>query len=320
MTAESTQFRDTSAQDQVLTAPGFLRRRRAPLLIGAVLVVGVALAVPRVLRFSGIQATVAASRITVATVERGDFVRDFVADGRVVAANSPTQYAPASGTVALLVRAGDKVKRGQVLARMPARIWRRGCRRSRRPWRHCSSICVAPSLRQTGRPARRRGPCAGQPGFHLRETRVRTHAQGLRPGAFSEMQLLRAQDVFEKARFHLEQAQRNLQSQPEQGRVEVQGRDAMLRRQQVAVEDLARQVKSLEIVSPVDGQVGQLQVADHANVARDAPLLSVVDLSLLEVEIQAPESLARDLAPAMQAELSGNGSKWQGTISAVSRK
>jgi HlyD family secretion protein len=43
-----------------------------------------------------------------------------------------------------------------------------------------------------------------------------------------------------------------------------------------------------------------------------------VDLSVLEVEIQAPESLAKDLAPGMNAELSANGAMWQGTISAVS--
>jgi HlyD family secretion protein len=61
-----------------------------------------------------------------------------------------------------------------------------------------------------------------------------------------------------------------------------------------------------------------VQVADRANVVRDAPLLAVVDLSLLEVEIQAPESLAKDLASGMTAELSANGQRWQGSISAVS--
>jgi HlyD family secretion protein len=132
------------------------------------------------------------------------------------------------------------------------------------------------------------------------------------------MQLLRAQDAYEKARFRLEQADRLLQSQPAQGRFEVQSRDAMLRRQQVVVEDLARQVGLLDIRSPVDGLVGQLQVADRANVTRDTPLMTVVDLSLLEVEIQAPESLARDLAPGMTAELSANGSRWQGAVNAVS--
>ncbi len=54
--------------------------------------------------------------MSIATVERGSFVRDIAADGQVVAAVSPTLYANASGTVTLKVHAGDAVTKGQVLA------------------------------------------------------------------------------------------------------------------------------------------------------------------------------------------------------------
>src|SRR3546814_13075199 len=47
---------------------------------------------------------------------RGDLVRDLAADGRVIAANSPTLYAIAAGTVAPKVVAGDVVKQGEPLA------------------------------------------------------------------------------------------------------------------------------------------------------------------------------------------------------------
>ena len=69
----------------------------------------------------------------------------------------------------------------------------------------------------------------------------------------------------------------------------------------------------MNVQSPVDGQVGQVQVADRASVAKDAPLLTVVDLSALEVEIKVTESLARDLRPGMSAELEGGGRHWQGS-------
>ncbi len=55
----------------------------------------------------------------------------------------------------------------------------------------------------------------------------------------------------------------------------------------------------------MDGRVGQVQVAERASVAKDAALLTVIDLSLLEVEIRVPESLARDLQPGMTATLEG---------------
>ena len=70
--------------------------------------------------------------------------------------------------------------------------------------------------------------------------------------------------------------------------------------------------------SPVDGQVGQLLIPERANVAKDAPLLSVVDLSALEVQMQVTESFARDLAVGMSGEISGNGQTWKARVSAIS--
>ena len=56
-----------------------------------------------------------------------------------------------------------------------------------------------------------------------------------------------------------------------------------------------------------------------SNVAINAPVLSVVDLSKFEVEIKVPESFARDLAIGMPAQLtSGNGEPYPGAVSAVS--
>jgi HlyD family secretion protein len=257
--------------------------------------------------------------VTIATVERGEFVRDFVADGRVVAANSPTLYAPATGLVTLQVKAGDAVRRGQVVARLesPELVARLAQERA--------SLAALQFEAQRAEMEAKKSASAAQESLaqaQVDHTSAQREYERTRKaydvGAFSEIQLLRAQDAFEKARFHLEQAQRLVDSLPEQARVEIQGRNALLQRQQVAVSDLTRQVAALEIRSPVDGQVGQLQVADHANVARDGPLLAVVDLSVLELEIQAPESLARDLVTGMVAEVSGNGNRWPGTISGVS--
>jgi HlyD family secretion protein len=71
--------------------------------------------------------------------------------------------------------------------------------------------------------------------------------------------------------------------------------------------------------APFDGQVGQVQVAQRANVAANAPVLGVVDLSKFEVEIKVPESFARDLGIGMPAQLtSGNGAPFPGEVSAVS--
>ena len=312
-------FRETNAQDRTLTAPAFWRRHRTLLLCGVVLIVLAALAMPRVLRFAGIGATVSESRITVSTVRRGDFIRDFAADGRVVAASSPVQYAPATGTVTLLVQAGDLVKRDQPLARVESPDLL-----ARLSQEQATSSALQSDLRRAQLEAERAASTAQEANAqavvdHTSAKRVYERTRkAYEQGAFSEVQLLGAQDAYEKSSFHLQQTERLLNSQPKQSQFEIQSRESLLQRQRVVVDELSRQVAALEIRAPVAGQVGQLQVADRANVARDTALLSVVDLSRLEVEIHAPENLARDLAPGMAAELSGNGTMWQGTIAGVS--
>jgi ABC-type lipoprotein export system ATPase subunit len=108
------------------------------------------------------------------------------------------------------------------------------------------------------------------------------------------------------------------ESQPELNKFDVDSKKALLDRQQFMVTDLKRQVEALTVRSPVAGQIGQVQVPDRASIAKDAPLLTVVDLSALEVEIKIPESMARDLRPGMNADLEGDGRHWQGTVSGVS--
>ncbi len=90
-------------------------------------------------------------------------------------------------------------------------------------------------------------------------------------------------------------------------------------RQKAVVAEVQRQVDALTLRAPFDGQVGQVQAVQSTNLAANAPVLGVVDLSKFEVEIKVPESFARDLAIDMPAQLTGgNGKPFPGEISAVS--
>jgi len=59
-------------------------------------------------------------------------------------------------------------------------------------------------------------------------------------------------------------------------------------------------------------------VQQRANVAANAPLLTVVDLSALEIEAQIPEVFAHDLAIGMPAEIADGAERYKGELSAVS--
>jgi HlyD family secretion protein len=257
--------------------------------------------------------------VSIATVERGSFVRDIAADGQVVAAVSPTLYANALGTVTLKVHAGDSVSKGQVLAvvdspDLTAKLSQEEATLVglRIDWQR-ARLDTEQKLMQL-----RDAFNQAQVDQKTAQRELDRSRKAYELGSYTELQALKAQDSLEKAQFAFQQAKLNYESQPKQNRFEIDSKKALFDRQQFLVEDLKRQVDGLNVRSPVDGQIGQVHVADRASVAKDAPLLTVVDLSALEVEIKVTESFARDLRAGMTADLEGGGHHWQGSVSGVS--
>jgi HlyD family secretion protein len=89
-------------------------------------------------------------------------------------------------------------------------------------------------------------------------------------------------------------------------------------RQRLVIADLERRVAELEVRAPVDGVVGTLSVADRTVVAANTALMTVVDLSRLEVELEVPESYADDLGLGMSAEVNIGATRAMGKLSALS--
>jgi HlyD family secretion protein len=317
--AETLRMRDTAGQDRQLAPPPAWRRHRRLIIVAAAIGAALVMLAVWVLRFSGINSSVDRSRLTIATVERGLFVRDVAADGQVVAASSPTLYAIETGIIALRVHAGDAVKKGQVLAvidspDLTAKLSQEqaSLEGMRVDWQR-AQLDAASKLREL---ADKFEQARVDRTTAQRESERSAKAYEL--GAYTELQSLKAKDDLEKADFAFRQAQADYAAAPRQTQFDVSSKKSLFDRQQLVVTDLRRQVSALQVQSPVDGRVGQVQVAERASVAKDAPLLTVIDLSQLEVEIKVPESLARDLQPGMAATLEGDGRQWQAALSGVS--
>ena len=109
-------IQDTSSQDVILSKPKG-KRIWLKSAIAAVATLALTLtAYPSISNWSASDRSVSLSRIRIATVERGDFVRDISMQGNIVAANSPKLYAPAMGTVTLNRNPGELVDKGDIVA------------------------------------------------------------------------------------------------------------------------------------------------------------------------------------------------------------
>jgi HlyD family secretion protein len=98
----------------------------------------------------------------------------------------------------------------------------------------------------------------------------------------------------------------------------LQTRRSELERQRLALANARRRVDELSVRAPVDGFIGTLAVQDKSVVAANAPLMTLVDLSRLEVELEVPETYVADIGLGMKAVVDIAGTGVPAKLSALS--
>jgi HlyD family secretion protein len=309
---------DTSGQDTLMASAPAQGRPKRLVWIGAA-ALGAVLVVALLAKWVGSERSVDISRIRIAEVTRGTLVRDASVNGRVVAAVSPTLYAPAASTVTLKIHAGDKVKKGDLLAVLDSPDLSNALARELSTLSQLEAqVARQRILAEKQRLVARRDADEAEVARLGAERLLQRTEGGYKAGAIAEVDFLRAQDALKSAQIRSKQAAQASQLEIKDVALETGTRINELERQRLVVADAQRRVDELQVRSPVDGVVGTLNVADRSVVAGNTALMTVVDLSRLEVEIEIPESYADDLGLGMSVEVNIGSVQALGKLSAIS--
>jgi HlyD family secretion protein len=284
-----------------------------------VVIAAVWMAIPTVQRWANASVSVPIDRVRTATVQRGDLVRDVSVQGRVVAAVSPTLYASASGTITLEVDAGERVLEGQVLASVVSPELTNTLQQAESSFEQRKMELERQRIesRQLALEKRKAADLADVALVAAKREKRRAD-EANRLGVIPEIDFEKAQDDLRNAELAYKHAVADADLFDERLAFELRASEFDVSRQELSVADLRRQVDDLAIKSPVSGIVGDLLVAQKEAVARDTPVMAVVDLSRFEVDAQIPESYADDLVIGMSAEVLVGGERYAAQLVAVS--
>lgn len=298
---------DTSAQDTVLEKS----KNHKPIWLVAIIVC-VLLALYLTFassynRWSSADKSVSVQSVRLATVTKGNFVRDLSVQGRVVAAVSPRLYSPAQGTITFEVDAGDTVTKGQVLARIDSPALTNQLEQEESGLQR-GKMDLDRQRIQAKKQALEKQKSADLAKVALtaadREKRRADNAY--QTNAISQIDYEKAQDDMQNAQLVYHHALADAELDQESLDFELKTQQLLVNRQALQVAETSRQVAQLVLLSPVVGIVGNLAVQQKNQVSKNQPILSVVDLSEFELEVDIPESYADDLAIGMDAQVSLN--------------
>lgn len=313
-------MRGTQSQDRVV-ATGADRKQLLKRygIIGGIALAFLALGIWSVKSWLSSEKIIPKERLRIAVVERGPFVRDVAATGLVVAAVSPTLFAEAPGTIIYKVRAGDVVKAGDVLGQVDSAALLNEYERER-----ATLISAEATLNRQTIEVRRQILKSSQDSDLAkvqitaadREFKRAEDAWGIH--VIPERDYKRAQDDLETAKLNYAHAIATGGLEKDSLQLELRSQRATRDAQALKVARLKQRVDALTLKSPVGGIVATLAQVERSQVAENAPLVTVVDLTALEIEFQVAESYANEIRPGMNAEVTLDGRKLIGTVLGIS--
>jgi HlyD family secretion protein len=310
---------NTSAQDVVVTPQ---TNHKIYWALGALLLLsvgGYGAVAPLLSNWSNSDTSISAARLRLAQVTQGDFIRDLSIQGRVVAAVSPRLYSPAQGTISFQVDAGDTVSKGQILAVIDSPELTNQLQQQQSALQKLEMELDRQRIQSKKQALEdQKAVDLARVSLTAADREKRRADQAFKSQAISQIDFEKAQDDLQNAKLVYQHSVQDGDLNTESLAFEIQSKQLLVQRQELMVSELTRKVEELEMRSPVNGIVGNLAVQQKNQVAKNQPILSVVDLSEFELEVDIPESYADDLAIHMQALVSVNGETFLAKLVTIS--
>ncbi|MGZ5200230.1 MAG: efflux RND transporter periplasmic adaptor subunit [Telluria sp.] len=311
-------IRDTSAQDAVISPARSTKYKKPALLIGGAIAL-VAVGAMLLSAWRSSDGSVSAARIRIAEVGRGTLVRDAAVNGRVVAAVSPTLFSTAAATVSLKVQAGDTVKKGQVLAVLTSPDLSDALKREQTAYEQLEAEVARQDIlaKKQKLLAQKEADTAEIERLSAQRTLERYQSVA-NDGVIAKIDYQKAKDALNSAEIRAKHAAEAAVLEKDDVALGIKTKRAQLQSEKLSLAEAQRKVEELTVRAPVDGFIGTLNVQDRAVVPPNTALMTLVDLSRLEVEIEVPENFAADLGIGMPAEITIGNSTVKGKLSALS--
>jgi HlyD family secretion protein len=279
----------------------------------------VALFLPSLRRWAESEISIDISRVRIGGVTRGDLIRDVSVDGRVVAAFHPTVFAQTEGIARLQVSAGQVIEQGQILGLVESPELESRARQER------SNLMSLRADLDRQRILAEQSRTRYRQSIGLLEVELEAARRAMaraertrQEGLLNAVEYEKAQDDVKVAELKLEVSRQQADFEADSLAFELQNRESQVERQRLLVEELERQVDELSIRSPVSGLLSRLLIEDHDAVSPGQGLVTVVDLSALEIEIQVPESFADEIVIGTDAEVTYEGETFSGIVTSIS--
>ncbi|XQW84238.1 efflux RND transporter periplasmic adaptor subunit [Thalassotalea piscium] len=310
-------IKDTSQQDSPMETSH--KSHIKMFLWGAVIVAIVVFGWQAFASWQSNELSVAREQLKLATVERGDLMRDIVTTGKIVAASAPIVYSPEAGLVTLLVKPGDLVTLGQNVAIIDSPQLMARLSQQKTLVQQLTSDVSREKLaaRRTQLSLQQKSELA-KVNLAAAEREARRADVSIKRNLISQFDYEQSQDELAKARLTSHHAEQEAVLAQDTLAFEVENKVLQLKAKQQELTELQRKVDELAISSPVAGIVGNWLVEQKAKINSNESLMMIVDLSAYEAELQVPETYADEIGLGMTVEISLAGKQLKGELASIS--